>query len=236
MKRVLLYCLSDARNKNKAAVNIRDCLAENLVNESINSQAIPSKMSRFADGDEITLYESGSTGGGIFNNRPYTNVHNFLDEFQSVTGFDLNRVARFQNNNYKYPNQNNIQKNDSRKKLLSLVEKLMKRVNKLDLEKDERLPGKIFDNLSFRVISNRNLVEGVDSHIYSMTPDADFTEYRKNKGPWIVYKNSSFDRSPEDLLYNESYCFDCTNNYPIPISLEELESENGFVVEAETRY
>jgi hypothetical protein len=239
MKHIMLYCISDASSKYKSAVYVRDTLAENLVNKNIDTEVVPKEIFKYKDDKELTFYEAGSTGGGVFNDRPYTDLYDFLDEFQRLMGFDLYRIARFEQkeNKHTYTKKDIVKKEDPYEKMQHFAKRLMYRINNLNLGESEVLLGKILENLTFRVISDDNIVNEVESEIYSLSPKSGFSQYRANTGPWIVHESSNFDRSKEELFYDARYCFDCTNSYPKPNPLEELEStDNKYIVEAKTRY
>lgn len=238
MNYALLQCLSDADNRYEAVIDVRSCLAEHLVNADVREESVPIGISKSEIPGELTFYSARASGGGVFDGRPYQDLDVFLDEFRSILGHDLYRIARFEQVQ-RDSVDSRVQIDSDKNWMMSLARDLMLRVNRMDVDEGSSLLGKILTELSFRIIPNENLVFDVKSHLYSMVlegEDLGFSEYLRYDGPWVV-------RSVEDLdmwsdgLYPEVYGFDCTGVCPKSVSLDELSGmDDGFVVEVETKY
>lgn len=241
MNYVLLHCLSDADTRFEAVVEVRSCLAEHLVNVDISDECIPSGISRSEIPGSLTFYCARASGGGVFDSRPYDNVDVFLDEFRSVLGHDLYRIAMFEQEqkSRSFAEEELVRIDGDKDRMMSLAKDLMERVNRMDMNSRDCLLGKIFDELSLQRVPDKNLVYGVESHLYSMVSDGEdlgFSEYLRDDGPWIVKEPTSFDEGVHNL-YPEEYGFDCTGRYPSAVSMDELANrEEGFLVEVETKY
>lgn len=241
MNHVLLHCLSDADTRFEAVVDVRSCLAEHLVNVDVSDECVPLGISRSEIPGNLTFYCARASGGGVFDSRPYENIDVFLDEFRSVLGHDLYRIAKFEQEqkSRSFTEDEPVRIDGDKDRMMSLAKDLMERVNSMDVNPRDCLLGKIFDELSFQRVSDKNLVYGVDSHLYSMVlddKDLGFSEYLRDDGPWIVKESTSFDGRVHKL-YPEEYGFDCTGRYPSAVSMDELDNrEDGFLVEVETKY
>lgn len=238
MNYVLLYCLSDADTRYEAVIDVRSCLAEYLVNTDVQDESVPLGISKSDIPGDLTFYSARASGGGVFNRRPYQDLDTFLDEFRSILGHDLYRIARFEQRQ-KNSIDTKIQIDSDKERMMSLAEDLMFRVNSMDVGEDSTLLGKILTELSFRTIPNENLVFAVKSHLYSMVledEDLGFSEYLSYDGPWVVRSVDCFDGWGTEF-YPEVYGFDCTGVYPKAICLDKLSCmDDGFVVEVETKY
>lgn len=241
MNYVLLHCLSDADTRFEAVVEVRSCLAEHLVNVDVRDVSVPSGISKSDIPGNLTFYWARASAGGVFNSRPYNELDVFLDEFRSVLGHDLYRVARFEQEqkSRSYKEEEVVRIDGEKNRMISLAKDLMVRVNNMNLDTRECLLGKIFDGLSLQRVSNENLVYGVDSHLYSMVlddGDLGFSEYLRDDGPWIVREVESFDEGVHNI-YPEVYGLDCTEGYPSAVPMNELtKGGDGFLVEVETKY
>jgi hypothetical protein len=238
MNYALLYCLSDADTMYEAVIDVRGYLAECLVNTDVRDETVPLGISKSKIPGDLTFYSARASSGGVFNRRPYQDLDAFLDEFRSILGHDLYRIARFEQRQ-KDSIENEIQIDSDRERMMSLAEDLMFRVNSMDVGEDSSLLGKILTELSFRTIPNKNLIFAVKSHLYSMVledEDLGFSEYLRYDGPWVV-KNVNYFNSWSTGFYPEVYGFDCTGAYPEAVSLNKLSRmDDGFVVEVETKY
>lgn len=234
----LLQCVSNADNKYEAVVDVRSCLAEHLVNVEIRDETVPIGILKSEIPGELTFYSARASGGGVFDGRPYQDLDVFLDEFRSILGHDLYRIARFEQVQRDSVDRR-VQIDSDKNRMMSLARDLMLRVNQMDIDEDNSLLGKILTELSFRTIPNESLVFDVKSHLYSMVlddKDIGFSEYLRYDGPWVVRSADSLDMW-NDGFYPEVYGFDCTGVYPKSISLDELTRfDDGFVVEVETKY
>lgn len=236
MTQATLFGFSDADNRREAVIEVRDKIAEYLVNVEDNDELFPPRL-----GSGIGFYRASSTGGFHLNDRPYEDVERFIEHL-NIDGFELMRIAKFEqqkqireSDDMKPDEQEMVSMESSEEDVLSYIEEAMQRVNKMDVDEENlAILGQQVNGLRIQTVPRKKVISGVESHHLSVSSD----EFRQIDGTWIVEETQSFLENTEDddFKNTDRYVFDCTGEKPSHIQPPDVKNRDGFVVTVGTKY
>lgn len=236
MTQARLFGVSNAENRREAAIEVRNKIAEHLVNVEGNDELFPSGLR-----GGIGFYRASSTGGFHLNGRPYEDVDRFIEHL-NVDAFELVRIAKFEqrrqireSDDMNPEEQDMVDSESSEEEILSYLEDSMQRVNEMDVDEENlAILGQQVNGLRIQTVPREKIVSGVESHVLGVSSD----EFRQVDGTWIVEETQPFlERMEEDdFEMTDLYIFDCTEEKPDHIQLSDLENRDSFVVTVGTKY
>lgn len=229
MTQARIYAFSDAQDRRQATIEVRDRIAEYLVNVTDNHNLLPEDIRGGAG-----FYRVSSTGGYQLTDRPYEDVHRFIEQL-GVGESGIHRIAKFE----QYEQMSGSEERDlilnSEDDVLSYVEDAMERVNELNVDEDNMsILGSQRNGLKIQVVPEDIVVSGVASDFGGN----EFGDNRQVDGTWLVRSLTSFldNWSNEQFEGTNQYIYDCSNEKPKHLDISDIEDRNGFIVTVGTKY